>query len=43
MAYDLHGSWDGKTGANAPLYAGPGDNPDLNVVGIKEQLLVDLS
>ncbi|CAD7079161.1 unnamed protein product [Hermetia illucens] len=37
MAYDLHGSWDGKTGANAPLYAGPGDNPDLNVDVIIQQ------
>lgn len=25
MSYDLHGSWDGITGINAPLYAGPKD------------------
>ncbi|KAJ9581749.1 hypothetical protein L9F63_003818, partial [Diploptera punctata] len=28
MTYDLHGSWDSKTGHNAPLYAGPADETD---------------
>ncbi|CAO1336623.1 unnamed protein product, partial [Diamesa serratosioi] len=31
MSYDLHGVWDGKTGINAPLYAGPDTNKQLNV------------
>lgn len=31
MTYDLHGSWDGKTGINAPLYALSGDNQQLSV------------
>jgi len=26
MSYDIHGSWDGYTSHNAPLYAPPGDN-----------------
>ncbi|CAO1341949.1 unnamed protein product [Diamesa tonsa] len=31
MTYDLHGSWDGKTGINAPLYAGSDQNEQLNI------------
>lgn len=31
MTYDLHGSWDHKTGMNAPLYAGSDENKQLNV------------
>lgn len=31
MTYDLHGSWDGKTGINAPLYARSDDNQQLSV------------
>lgn len=27
MTYDLHGSWDGKTGINAPMYCRSDDNP----------------
>lgn len=38
MAYDLHGSYDGVTGHNAPLYASSIDTTDaaklLNVVCI---------
>ena len=37
MTYDLHGSWESKTGHNAPLYkhAGEtGDDATLNVVCI---------
>lgn len=36
MAYDIHASWDGKTGQNAPLYASSVDySPDLNVVSTR--------
>lgn len=38
MTYDLHGTWDKKTGINAPLYAGSwehGDERKLNVVSFK--------
>ena len=31
MTYDLHGVWDGKTGINAPLYAGSDQNKQVNV------------
>lgn len=27
MTYDLHGSWDGKTGINAPTFCRSDDNP----------------
>lgn len=31
MTYDLHGSWDGKTGQNAPLHLGRADtNAELS-------------
>lgn len=31
MTYDLHGSWDGKTGQNAPLFRGATDtNQELS-------------
>ena len=36
MAYDLHGSWENKTGHNSPLYAHAGEAGDerfLNMVG----------
>lgn len=36
MAYDLHGSWDGVTGMNAPLYAS-----DLDVTENQRYLNVD--
>ncbi|KFW08119.1 Acidic mammalian chitinase, partial [Eurypyga helias] len=29
MTYDFHGSWDGFTGENSPLYKGPADTGDL--------------
>ncbi|OXB54856.1 hypothetical protein ASZ78_000295 [Callipepla squamata] len=29
MTYDFHGSWDGQTGENSPLYKGPADTGDL--------------
>uniref|UniRef100_A0A8C3PIG4 GH18 domain-containing protein n=1 Tax=Calidris pygmaea TaxID=425635 RepID=A0A8C3PIG4_9CHAR len=29
MTYDFHGSWDGVTGENSPLYEGPADTGDL--------------
>lgn len=31
MTYDLHGSWDGKTGNHAPLYRGSHDQTNQNV------------
>ena len=31
LAFDLHGVWEKKTAANAPLYAGSLDHPDLSV------------
>jgi hypothetical protein len=31
MTYDLHGTWDAKTGINAPLHAGSDTNKQLNV------------
>lgn len=31
MTYDLHGSWDGKTGINAPLYCRPDGSQQLCV------------
>jgi chitinase len=32
MDFDIHGSWDRKTGHSAPMYAHPQDiNPWLNV------------
>ncbi|XP_070506293.1 chitinase-3-like protein 1 [Chironomus tepperi] len=36
MTYDLHGSWDGVTGINAPLYAGPRD-----ITSYQQQLNID--
>ncbi|XP_049812473.1 chitinase-3-like protein 1 [Schistocerca nitens] len=38
MAYDLHGSWDQKTGQNAPLYASSADTTEA-----ERQLNVDAS
>ena len=38
MAYDLHGSWETKTGHNAPLYARdeePEEDKILNVVKMR--------
>jgi len=32
MAYDMHGSWDAKTGHHAPLYALPSDEQYLSIV-----------
>lgn len=35
MTYDMHGSWEAKTGHNAPLYSHPsetGDDATLNIV-----------
>lgn len=29
MAYDFHGSWEGRVAHHAPLYADPGQNPEL--------------
>ncbi|CAH2098230.1 unnamed protein product [Euphydryas editha] len=38
MAYDMHGAWDTKTGHNAPLHKGEGDEnvarEDLNTVDV---------
>ncbi|CAG2168417.1 unnamed protein product [Oppiella nova] len=31
MTYDMHGSWEQKTGHNAPLHAGEGDDKTLTV------------
>ncbi|KAL5291960.1 CHIA.2 family protein [Megaselia abdita] len=31
MTYDLHGSWDGVTGMNAPLYSNDGLNVDAGI------------
>jgi GH18 family chitinase len=46
MTYDLHGSWDGVTGENSPLYAGTADityyQQELNVVSIRVHELLDL-
>ncbi|XP_058834502.1 acidic mammalian chitinase-like [Topomyia yanbarensis] len=38
MEYDFHGSYDGITGENAPLYAGPAD-----ITATQQQLNVDSS
>lgn len=44
MAYDFHGSYDGVTGQNAPLYASSVDTTDaqklLNVVSTKLQNII---
>ncbi|XP_061869609.1 acidic mammalian chitinase [Colius striatus] len=34
MTYDFHGSWDGHTGENSPLYLGPADTPDFTYFNI---------
>jgi len=42
MTYDFHGSWDGQTGENSPLYKGPADTGDLvylNVVSIFSEIV----
>lgn len=31
MSYDLHGTWDGKTGQHSALYQSAADNSQLNV------------
>lgn len=31
ITYNLHGSCDGRTGINAPLYAGPDQNKQINI------------
>lgn len=34
MTYDLRGSWEGFTGENSPLFAGPGDQGDYKFFNV---------